>query len=111
MAKPTRERRQHKRHPLQCPARLADEVGVCLVAGKTIDISDGGMMMPVAQEAPLKPGRHLSLKLSVPRSTPNTFLMESIASEGIVVRHVPAEDGTHCLAIRFAAPLTLDLEV
>lgn len=111
MAKPTHERRQYKRHPLGCPAHLADETGTCLVTGKTVNISDGGLMMPVTLEAAPEPGRQLSLKLSVPRSTPNTFLMEPIASEAIVVRHAPAEDGTHYVAVRFAAPLTLDLEV
>jgi len=111
MAKLTHERRQYKRHPLGCPAHLADETGTCLVAGKTVNISDGGLLMPVAPEAAPKPGRRLSLKLSVPRSTPNTFLMEPIAGEGIVVRHAPADDGAYYVAVRFEPPLTLDLEV
>lgn len=111
MAKPVHERRQYKRHPLSCPAHLADETGTNLVAGKTINISDGGLLVRVLPEAAPKPGRQLSLELSVPRSTPNTFLMQPVASQGIVVRHEPADDGACHVAVRFAAPLTLDLEV
>ncbi len=111
MAKPVHERRQYKRHPLGCPAHLADEAGTCLVAGKTINISDGGLLMPVPAKAAPKPGRLLSLKLSVPRSTPNTFLMEPIAGKAIIVRHEPADNGACRVAVRFEPPLTLDLEV
>ena len=58
-----------------------------------------------------EPGRQLDLKLSIPRSTPNTFLMEPVAGQAIVVRHEPADDGARNVAVRFEPPLTLDLEV
>jgi len=111
MAKPTYERRQHKRHSLGCPARLADETGACLAAAKTINISDGGLLMPAPAEAAPKPGRQVFLKLSVPRDTPNTFLMEPVAGKAVVVRHEPADGGARNVAVRFDPPLTLDLEV
>ena len=82
MAKPSIERRQHTRHPLGCPARLVDETGRHLASGKTVDISDGGLLMPVAPGADANPGQHLDVKLSVPRSTPNPTIFRSPAVMG-----------------------------
>jgi hypothetical protein len=76
MANPNIERRQYTRHGLSCPVRLVDETGRHLASGKTVNISDGGLFMPVPPEAVASPGQHLDVKLSVPRSTPNTFLMQ-----------------------------------
>ena len=110
MAKPIYERRQYKRHPLGCPAHLADETGTCLLAGKTVNISDGGLIMP-APEAAAQPGQQLDLKLSIPRSTPNTFLMQAFTAKAIVVRHDLSDDDAGRVAVRFEPPLDLDLEV
>lgn len=111
MAKPGIERRQHPRHSLSCPARLVDETGRHLASGKTVNISDGGLLMPIAPEAAPQPGQQLDLKLSVPRSTPNTFLMQTFIAKAIVVRHDQSDDGTGRVAVRFEPPLDLDLEV
>ncbi len=111
MAKPNIERRQHPRLPLPCPARLVDETGRRLASGKTVNISDGGLLMPIAPEAAPQPGQQLDLKLSVPRSTPNTFLMQAFTAKVIVVRHDPSDDGAGRVAVRFESPIDLDLEV
>jgi c-di-GMP-binding flagellar brake protein YcgR len=111
MARPSIERRQHTRHPLGCPARLVDETGRHLASGKTVDISDGGLLMPVAPGADANPGQHLDVKLSVPRSTPNTFLMQGFAAKAIVVRHDQSADGAGRVAVRFEHPIDLDLDV
>jgi hypothetical protein len=52
-----------------------------------------------------------NLKLSVPRSTPNTFLMQPFTAKAIVVRHDQSDDGAGRVAVRFEPPLDLDLEV
>jgi hypothetical protein len=111
MAKPNIERRRHTRHGLGCPARLVDETGRHLASGKTVDISDGGLLMPVPPEATASPGQHLDVKLSVPRSTPNTFLMQGFAAKAIVVRYDQSADGAGRVAVRFENPIDLDLDV
>ena len=111
MAKPSIERRQHTRLPLPCPARLVDETGRHLASGKTVNISDGGLLMPIEPDAAPQPGQQLDLKLSVPRSTPNTFLMQAFTAKAIVVRHDQSDDGAGRVAVRFEPPLDLDLEV
>ena len=111
MAKPNIERRQHPRLPLPCPARLVDETGRRLASGKTVNISDGGLLMPTGPEAAPQPGQHLDVKLSVPRSTPNTFLMQGFAAKAIVVRHDQSADGAGRVAVRFEHPIDLDLDV
>ena len=111
MAKPDIERRRHTRHPLSCPARLVDETGRCLASGKTVNVSDGGLLMPIGPDAAAQPGQQLDVKLSVPRSTPNTFLMQAFRAKAIVVRQDQSEDGAGRVAVRFEPSLDLDLEV
>jgi len=111
MARPPHERRKHQRHPLSCPVNLADEAGSYAIAARTINISDGGMLVSVAPQNETDPGLALSLKLSIPRSTPNTFLMQPVSGKAVVVRHEPCDNGTCQVAIRFEPPLELDLEV
>jgi len=111
MAQPGIERRQHTRHPLSCPARLVDETGALLASGKTVNISDGGLLVPTRPEAALHPGQLLDVKLSIPRSTPNTFLMQAFTAKAIVVRHDQSDDGAGRVAIRFERPIDLDIEV
>ena len=111
MAQSPHERRKHRRHPLKCPANLTDEAGSCISAARTINISDGGLLVPVAPQDAPRPGQALSLKLSIPRSTPNTFLMQPVSGKAVVVRHEPSDNGACQMAIRFEPPLELDLEV
>ena len=111
MANPNIERRQYTRHGLSCPARLVDETGSHLASGKTVNISDGGLLMPIGPEAAPQPGEQLDVKLSVPRSTPNTFLMQGFTAKAIVVRHDQSDDGAGRVAVRFEPPLELDLDV
>ena len=111
MTKPSIERRQHIRHPLSCPARLIDETGKLLASGKTVNVSDGGLLVPARPEAACQPGQHLDVKLSIPRSTPNTFLMQAFTAKAIVVRHDQTDDGAGRVAIRFEHPIDLDIEV
>ncbi len=111
MAQPNIERRQYPRHGLSCPARLVDEAGRHLASGKTVNISDGGLLMPAEPKATPLPGQHLDVKLSIPRSTPNTFLMQAFTAKAIVVRHDQSDDGAGRVAVRFEHPIDLDLEV
>jgi hypothetical protein len=50
--------------------------------------------------------------LAVPRSTPNTYMLEEVSCEATVVRHQPLEDNSVVgVAIRFQPPQDLGLEV
>ncbi len=111
MSQQTPERRQYKRHPITCPVRLVDESGAKLATGKTVNVSDGGILVPVAAGAAPEQGGRLAVTLSIPRSTPNTFMMQPVVGNGVIVRNDPADDGECNVAVRFAAPLDLDLEI
>jgi len=111
MAHASTERRAHKRHDLACPARLVDEAGSFIASGKTLNISDGGMLLAVRPEDAAAPGARADVKLSVPRSTPNTYLMQPFNTPAIVVRFEKEPEGPSRVAVQFATPLDLDLEL
>jgi hypothetical protein len=77
------------------------------------NVSNGGVYLTFGPddlgEGPL-PAK-LSLKLSVPRTTQNSFMYESIDCDATVIRHLPCEEGRRLgLALRFVKPVVLDLE-
>ena len=112
MAEPHYERRKHKRHALECPIRMTDVAGKLLAAGRGINVSDGGMLFPVPHEARPQRGARIHLDFSVPRSTPNTFLMEEFTCKAFVVRGEPSNaDGPVHVAVEFERPLDLEIEV
>lgn len=105
------ERRNHKRHPLPCPARLVDETGTYLASGKTVNISDGGLLMPFRLDALTEAGTQVDVKLSIPRTTPNTCLMQPFKTQAYIVRSEADDEGNCHIAVRFQTPIDLDLEV
>lgn len=111
MSQTNSERRAHQRHDLACPARLVDQTGTFVATGKTRNISDGGMLLPVKSQDAASPGTRVDVKLSIPRSTPNTYLMQPFRGQALVVRKHDEPGGPTCLAVQFEPPLDLDLEV
>jgi len=112
MARPNVERRQHQRYALECPLRLTDAGGGVLATGRGINVSDGGMLFPVPPDAAPRPGAEVHLSFSLPRSTPNTFLLEEIDCPAVVVREEPSDaPGPVRVAVRFERPLDLAIEV
>ena len=111
MTRPNNERRLYPRHEMSCPARLVGEAGTLVATGRTINISDGGLLLPVRPQDRPPAGEIVDVKLSVPRSTPNTFLMQPFCSQAVVVRQEETPDGACHVAVRFDPPLDLDLEV
>ena len=106
------ERRKHKRHELDCPVSLAGQAGGEPVRTRGINISDGGMLFPIPPDAAPPPGQEVDLEFSIPRSTPNTFLLEPFRSRAIVVRQEPSDgEGPVRVAVRFEPSLDLGLEV
>lgn len=114
MAQQTRERRAHRRLVLTCPVVVSDEGGRELLRTRTLNVSDGGALLQAPADQELAPGEPVKLLLRVPRSTPNTYMLEDFSSGANVVRRQAAADAAgpgQYVAVRFAEPLGLELEV
>ena len=112
MAGKTVERREHKRHDLGCPIRFFDRGGVEITHAKTANISDGGAFVPVAIRFLTEIGRQVNVAFSLPRSTPNTYMLEDFASEAKIVRQTAMQRADYAgIALEFAEPLELGIEV
>jgi hypothetical protein len=106
------ERRQFKRFGLPCPIRVAAESGDTLAHSRTINISDGGLLVSMPVRTVPRCGSKIQVQLSLPRSTPNSFLLEDVAAPAVILRHQPLRDDAFAaVAIRFQKPLQLDIEV
>jgi len=106
------ERRKHKRFRIGCPIRFFDRGGKEFTQGKTADISDGGVFAPVPIRFMAEIGQDVNVTISVPRSTPNTYMLEDFASQAKVIRHMAMQDSEHVgLALQFERPLDLAIEV
>ena len=109
--RPAAERRRHRRHPLPCQVRFTDAQGRVQAEGKSLNISDGGLLasVPLA-EIPRRNSR-TRLHVSVPRYTTNTFMLEDVECEGTIVRHAPLQDDRFAgVAVRFRQPVRLQIE-
>ena len=106
------ERRRHKRHEMACPLALLGADGAATARSKTIDLSDGGLLVSLPDDRAPESGAGLRVKLSVPRSTPNTYMLEEFGSSATVVRREPlAGKRLIGVALQFGEPLRLGIEV
>jgi len=105
------ERRRHKRHTLPCCVTFTDADGRIQAEGGSLNISDGGLLVSVPLAEIPRRNSHTRVRVSLPRYTSNTFMLEDIEWEGTVVRHVPLRDDRFAgVAVRFGEPLPLQLE-
>jgi len=112
MSKSRKERRKHPRFDLSCPIRIEGDAGNALHRTRALNVSDGGVFVAVPIDALPPFGSELNVQFSVPRTTPNTYMLEEFSSRAKVVRHQPMKDSRQAgLAMRFAEPLELMLEV
>jgi hypothetical protein len=112
MPAPKRERRRHKRHKLECPVRLGQPGGKPAGKSRTIDVSDGGTLLPAPEGFDPVLGQRVTVHISVPRTTPNTYLLEEFEASASVVRADPPKgDAPPQVALKFDSPLDLGLEV
>ena len=108
------ERRACAREELVCPVivDVRSDADDERTKGQTMNISDSGAMftVPVTFLADLP--SNVMLSISVPRTTANTRMLEPVATEATIVRHEPMVDEKHAgIAVRFSAPLDLQLKV
>jgi len=105
------EKRAHKRFELDCHVTLRNGDGR-ETKSLSLNISNGGMFLPVRLHETPEAGHELDVEFSVPRSTPNTFLLEQFRAKAEVLRHGMMKDEQYAgLAIRFKTPLALQIEV
>ena len=105
------ERRDDKRANLSCAVKLLDRAGELMTEAKTINISDGGLMVTLPVEALPSIGTRVNLEVLLPRSTANSFMLEKLTTQASVLRHQPMIDDQFAgAALRFAKGLKLTLD-
>ena len=105
------ERRQYRRFDLSCPAALSG-TGETFAEGKTLNVSDGGLLVPLAVQYVPPCGQEVKVSFSVPRSTPNTYMLEEVECSARVVRHQPMTDNDYAaVGLAFTKPMELGIEV
>lgn len=106
------ERRKHKRQAIACPVSLSGEDEKFLAQSKTLDISDGGAIFAVPSKSVPRLDQKVAIVFSVPRSTPNTYMLEEFTGRARIVRHQPLLDNEQVgVAIQFLPAMSLGLEV
>jgi hypothetical protein len=105
------ERRRHQRYELECPIRLSDASGRIVAQTRTENLSDGGAFVGMSIEDLPPLTAPLAVKLSVPRTTPNTRMLEEFSCGARVVRHHPFKDERVAgVGLAFDEPLELMLD-
>ena len=106
------DRRKHKRHRVACAASIHRSAVAEPVTSKTIDVSDGGAMLAIPVKVVPRLSERVKVVLALPRSTPNTYMVEEISLDALVIRHQPMEaDDVVGVALQFQMPKDLGLEV
>jgi hypothetical protein len=102
------ERRRYHRFEVPCRLRIEWPSG-CEVQTRTVNISDGGVYF-VTDEV-IEVGREVTVRLTVPRDTANTYFLEQFAAKAYVIRRDPPADDNQGIgiALRFEKELQLDL--
>jgi len=105
------ERRRFKRVTVSCPVTVFSRGGEELATGKTVDLSDGGAFVAIPMEKIETVDGPLNVAFALPRTTPNSQMIEDVACHATVLRRQPMRSDDHAgLALRFTRPLDLALE-
>ena len=110
MARRTKDKRQHPRFELACPTTVFKSSGDVVGTYRTVNISDGGVIVPIPAEDVPRLGAKLQLYLAVPHHTKETYHLEHFALEGKVLRKDEAGENVPLqVAIQFTQPRELTL--
>ena len=104
------ERRLHTRMEISCPLAVVNRAGHELFQIRTTNISNGGLYLetPVSNLPHEGVPDEVHLRISVPRTTSNTFKLDEFRTDARVVRSdILADDDSAGIALQFAEPLAL----
>ena len=108
MRKPSDERRQHRRVRLPCPTIVTDQAEQLLAAGRSLNVSDGGVYLVVPIKALPPCQTPVQVKLTLPRPAGTRGAARDITTAGRIVRHQALQDDRSVgMAIEFDQPLPL----
>ena len=112
VVKLTNERRRHKRHDIAVKVVIIKPNDGQAVSVKASDISDGGVFLAAPAKSVMPQGQTVDMKMYIPRSTANTYMLEEVVSNACVLRHQMLDDNSQVgMALKFDQPLDLGLEV
>jgi len=112
MASSRRERRSHRRYDSQGPVSLVDAEGRRFHGAYMKNVSEGGLFFTTPIHSLPAFGSDLEVVFTIPRSTPNTRMIEEFIAKAKVTRHQPMVDGNHAgVALQFHQPVELMLDV
>ena len=101
-ATPTAERRVHRRHPFAGRVSIFHEPTQRVLPARSVDISEGGMLMYVPVSTPVKPGQ--PIRLSVEGAGPPEFGPEPVDCRIVRVdRHSLTTQGHLAVGVQFQA--------
>ncbi len=111
MSKSESERRRHKRKDVTCPVTVSHSEGNVKSPGKMLNVSDSGALLSIPIEFLPEVKELVHVTVSLPRSTPNTHMVEEIKSHATVVRHHDLDNGKNAgMAVKFEDNMNLDLD-
>jgi c-di-GMP-binding flagellar brake protein YcgR len=106
-----RERRRYARFGVDAAVSLFEDQRE-LLSGRSLNISDGGALLAAPARPAPRVGQTVQVSLRLPRSTPNSFLLEDVACPAKIVRQQRyGSNGQTALALQFDQPLDLGLDL
>lgn len=109
---PLENRRVHKRISISCPITVHVSGGPTRATGKTINISNSGILLILPTEATPNPGRAVIVRMSVPHTAPDKSVSyEEFICQGTIVRTHVGDDQQVRAAVQFTQPIQLSLEM
>jgi len=112
MSATEKERRNYPRFDLDCPLKILADGDAPVRKTHTENLSDGGAFVSLPIDALPKFGSELTVALSVPRTTPNTYMLEEFTCKARVVRQQPLRQHDRAgVALQFVRPQKLVLQV
>ena len=110
MPEAANEHRQHPRFDLACPIYLHNEAGQLVANTRTVNVSDGGILVPIPHDSALPEGSVLLVRLNVPASATCKGDAREISCRAKILRYQDTDDSSSILsAMAFLQPIQLDL--
>jgi len=104
------ERRNHGRYNVGCPVSVSTDGSRLHAKGRALNISDSGALLAMPVDTVPRLRQKVQMRVSVPRTTPNTHMFEDFQLDATVVRHHPMVDNSLAgVAMKFTEMAELNL--